>query len=158
MTLLSGNFIEGAKIETGCIIGPYSRIRPNTILEENVKIGNFVEVKNSIIGSNTKINHLSYVGDCEIGNNCNIGCGVIFVNYNGKVKQKIKIGNNAFVGSNSNLIAPLEIGDYSYVCAGTNVTQNLDKLDFCIGRVRQIVKPNGAIKYLKCEQMFEKEL
>ena len=108
-----------------------------------------MEIKNSKVGKGTKIAHLTYVGDAEIGENCNIGCGVIFVNYNGKEKNKIKIGNNVFVGSNCNLIAPLNIGDNVYICAGTTVTKDLAEGDFVIGRVREETKPNRAYKYLK---------
>ena len=130
-------------------VGPNAHLRPNSIVGDNCRIGNFVEIKNSIIGNGTKISHLTYVGDAKIGENCNIGCGVIFVNYNGRQKQKINIGNNVFIGSNCNLIAPLNIPDNVYICAGTTVTKDLLEDDFVIGRVREEVKHNKAHKYLK---------
>lgn len=141
--------IFSSRVGDNVKIGPNAHLRPNTIIEDNCRIGNFVEIKNSKVGKGTKIAHLTYVGDAEIGKNCNIGCGVIFVNYNGKEKNKIKIGNNVFVGSNCNLIAPLNIGDNVYICAGTTVTKDLAEGDFVIGRVREETKPNRAYKYLK---------
>ncbi|MEG1582241.1 MAG: DapH/DapD/GlmU-related protein [Clostridia bacterium] len=143
--------IEGAKIGSDTHIGPFSRIRPDSIIGKNVKIGNFVEIKNSIIGDGSKASHLAYVGDAEISKNCNIGCGAIFINYNGKSKNKIKVGDNSFIGSNCNLIAPLNIAENCYICAGTTVTKDTLADDFVIGRVKQEVKPNMANKYLKKE-------
>ena len=116
---------------------PFAHIRPNCIFGDNVKIGAFVEVKNSFIGNGTKVPHLSYVGDAEIGENVNIGCGVVFANYNGQIKQKSKIGNNVFVGCNVNIVAPVTIADDTYICAGTTVTNDTNVGDFVIGRVRQ---------------------
>ena len=130
-------------------VGPYAHIRPKCKIGKNCRIGNFVEIKNSAIGDNTKIAHLTYVGDARIGKNCNIGCGVVFANYNGKEKNKIIVGNNVFIGSNCNLIAPLIIPDNVYICAGTTVTRDLQEYDFVIGRCRETIKPNMAIRYLK---------
>ena len=141
--------VFSSRIGENVRLGPNAHIRPNTIIGNNCRIGNFVEIKNSTIGENTKIAHLTYVGDAEIGSNCNIGCGVVFVNYNGKQKNRIKIGNNVFIGSNCNLIAPLEIEDNVYICAGTTVTKNLKEDDFVIGRLYEEIKPNRAHKYLK---------
>ena len=107
------------------------------------------EIKNAVIGKGSKVNHLAYVGDAEIGENCNIGCGAIFVNYNGKIKQKSIVKDNCFIGSNCNIIAPVVIEDNSYICAGTTVTKDVKNGDFVIGRVRQEVKENLAKKYLK---------
>ena len=112
-------------------------------------IGNFVEIKNSTLGEGTKACHLAYVGDADIGKNVNIGCGAIFVNYNGRTKSRSKVGDNCFIGSNANVIAPVEIEDNSYVCAGTTVTEKVNSDDFVIGRVRQEVKKNRAHDYLK---------
>lgn len=140
---------ENAVIGENCQVGPFARLRSGTILEKCVKIGNFVEVKNSIVGENTKISHLAYVGDADVGKNCNVGCGAIFVNYNGKTKNRTVVGDGCFIGSNCNIIAPVKIDDYSYICAGTTVTENVNKDDFVIGRVRQVVKENRAHKYLK---------
>ena len=139
--------IENSQIHDDVSIGPFARIRPNCVLKQGCKIGNFVEIKNSIIGKKCKISHLAYVGDCEMGENCNVGCGTIFVNYNGKTKSKTVVGDHVFIGSNCNIIAPVEIKSDSFICAGTTVTDQVDKADFVIGRVRQENKKNGAKKY-----------
>ncbi len=141
--------IENANVGERCQVGPYARLRPNAKLSKNVKIGNFVEIKNSSIGEGSKVNHLAYVGDADVGKNCNIGCGVIFVNYNGKVKQRSKVGDDCFIGSNVNVIAPVIIENKSFICAGTTVTDDVKSDAFVIGRVRQQVKDNMAHKYLK---------
>lgn len=141
--------VEESRIGKNCEIGPYSRIRPNSEVGDNVKIGNFVEIKNSKIGSKTKASHLAYIGDADIGENVNIGCGAIFVNYNGKEKNRTVVGDEAFIGSNCNIIAPVDIAKRSYICAGTTVTEPTNMEDFVIGRVRQEVKPRRANKYLK---------
>lgn len=145
--IIQNSIIEKSHIGNDCSIGPYSHIRPNTQIGNNCKIGNFVEIKNSNIGNGTKASHLSYIGDADIGDNCNIGCGVIFANYNGKTKNRIYVGKHVFIGSNSNLIAPLNIEDDSYICAGTTVTENVAKEDFVIGRVKQENKEKRAKKY-----------
>ncbi len=138
---LDGAIIEKSQIGNNCKIGPFTHIRPNCILQDNIKIGSFVEIKNSKIGKGTKIPHLSYVGDAEIGENCNIGCGVVFANYNGKIKQKSIVGNNVFIGCNVNIVAPVNIADDTYICAGTTVTDNTEQGNFVIGRVHQQNKP-----------------
>lgn len=137
-----------SSVADSCKIGPYSRLRPNSHIMENCKIGNFVEIKNSTLGKGTKASHLAYIGDAEIGSNCNIGCGAIFVNYNGKEKNKTIVGDNAFIGSNVNVIAPVKISDGSYICAGTTITKNTNPYDFVIGRNKETIKPNRAKKYL----------
>ena len=147
--VIKDSYIENSTISNNVEVGPYSHIKANSILHDNVVIGNYVEIKNSIIGNGTKIKHLTYVGDAEIGEKCNIGCGVIFVNYNGKKKSRIKIGDRSFIGSNVNLIAPLNIGNDCYICAGATVTSDLKDGDFVIGRVREEIKPNRAYDYLK---------
>lgn len=141
--------LEGAIIKDNAKIGPFSRIRPNTIIGENSKIGNFVEVKNSALKSGVKAAHLAYIGDATIEENVNIGCGAIFVNFNGKEKNKIFVGKNSFIGSNVNLIAPLNVAKNSYICAGTTLTKNTESSDFVIGRERETIKKNLAKKYLK---------
>lgn len=146
---ISQSCLEGVIVGEKTKVGPFSRIRPNTIIGKNCKVGNFVEVKNSVIGDNVKASHLAYIGDAEIGNDVNIGCGAIFVNYNGKIKNKIKVGENAFIGSNVNLIAPLEVAKNTYICAGTTLTKNTENGDFVIGRERETIKKNLAKKYLK---------
>ena len=147
--VIEHSYVECSTIGEGTKIGPFAHLRPNCQIGSNCKIGNFCEIKNSTIGDGTKISHHAYVGDAIVGNNCNIGCGVIFANYNGKQKNKIEIGNNVFVGSNCNLIAPLQIESDVYICAGTTVTENLKSDDFVIGRARQVVKQGRAKDYLK---------
>ncbi len=147
--LYPNNYIVDSVVEKGCSIGPFARLRPNSSIGENAKIGNFVEIKNSSIGKNTKISHLAYVGDAQIGENCNVGCGAIFVNYNGKTKSKTIVKNNCFIGSNCNIIAPVVIEKNSYICAGTTLTKNTRNDDFVIGRTRETFKNNLAHKYLK---------
>ena len=152
--IFSGAYVEYSHIvksiiKNNSIVGPFSRLRPNSVVGENCKIGNFVEVKNSTIGNGTKASHLAYIGDAEIGDNCNIGCGAIFVNYNGKEKNKSIVGNNAFIGSNVNVIAPINIADNSYICAGTTITKDTNVDDFVIGRVRETIKSDYAGKYRK---------
>ncbi len=148
-TIVNSSQCEKSVIGCDCEIGPFARLRPNSNISDKVRIGNFVEVKNSIIGKGSKVSHLAYVGDAEVGKDCNIGCGAIFVNYNGRIKQKIKVGNNCFIGSNCNVIAPVSIEDKAYICAGTTVTENVYTDDFVIGRVRQQTKQNRAHNYLK---------
>ena len=140
---------EDAIIGQKCNIGPFARLRPKSKIGDFAKIGNFVEVKNADIGQGSKISHLAYVGDAIIGKDCNIGCGAIFVNYNGKSKSKSFVGDNCFIGSNCNVIAPVVIKSNSYICAGTTVTENVNEDDFVIGRVRQQIKENRAHLYLK---------
>lgn len=148
-TLLDSSHAEDSVIGENCNIGPFARLRPNTELKNDVKIGNFVEVKNSVVGEGTKINHLAYVGDANVGKGCNIGCGAIFVNYNGRKKNRSIIGDKCFIGSNCNIIAPVNIASNAYICAGTTVTDDVNTDDFVIGRVRQQIKTNKAHLYLK---------
>ncbi len=147
-TVITSSHMTDSFIGAFCEIGPFARVRPFSKIKENVKIGNFVEIKNSTIEKGCKISHLAYVGDADLGKECNIGCGVIFANYNGKQKNRCKIGDNCFIGSNCNLIAPVCIDDDCYICAGTTITENVEKGGFAIGRVRQEVKPDKAYKYL----------
>ena len=129
--------IEGAKIEKNVIIGPYSRIRPGTVLKMNTKIGNFVETKKSSIDKNSKVNHLSYIGDTIIGKNTNIGAGTITCNYDGRKKYKTKISKNVFVGSNSSLVAPIKLEAGSVIGAGSVITKNVKKNSLAISRAVQ---------------------
>ena len=133
----SFSHLESCKIENKVEIGPYARIRPNTILKEGSKIGNFVEVKKSIIGKKSKVNHLSYIGDSEIGKSVNIGAGTITCNYDGVKKSKTKIKDNVFVGSNSSLVAPLTIEKESIIGAGSVITKNVKKQSLALTRSSQ---------------------
>ncbi len=144
---LSSSIIENSTIKDNVSVGPFAHIRMEASIEDNCRIGNFVEIKKSDIGKGSKISHLAYVGDAKVGENCNIGCGAIFVNYNGKSKSKTEVGNHVFIGSNCNIIAPVKIEDESYICAGTTVTEDIESEDFVIGRVRQERKPKRAKKY-----------
>ena len=130
--------MEGAIIEKNVIVGPYARLRPGTILKNNTKIGNFVETKKTRINVNSKVNHLSYVGDAVIGKNSNIGAGTITCNYDGVKKSKTKISDNVFVGSNSSLVAPVKLEKGSIVGAGSVITKNVNKKSLAITRTPQI--------------------
>ena len=135
--ILSFSHIEGAKIEKNVTIGPYARIRPGTHLMQGVKIGNFVETKKSKIKSNSKVNHLSYIGDTEIGKNSNIGAGTITCNYDGIKKNKTVISDNVFIGSNSSLVAPVKINKKSVVGAGSVITRDVKENSLALERSEQ---------------------
>ena len=134
----SFSHIEGTKIEKNVTVGPYARLRPGTILKKNTKIGNFVETKKTSININSKVNHLSYIGDTSIGKNSNIGAGTISCNYDGVKKFKTKIADNVFIGSNSSLVAPVKINKDSIVGAGSVITKNVKKKSLAITRPPQI--------------------
>tara|TARA_X000001036_G_scaffold406523_1_gene415292 strand:+ start:727 stop:1350 length:624 start_codon:yes stop_codon:yes gene_type:complete len=134
VTIKSFSHLESCKLENKVEIGPYARIRPNTILKEGSKIGNFVEIKKSKIGKNSKVNHLSYVGDTDIGRSVNIGAGTITCNYDGIKKNKTKIRDNVFVGSNSSLVAPLTIEKDSVIGAGSVITKKVKKKSLALTR------------------------
>ena len=134
----SFSHLENCKVENKVNVGPYARIRPGTTLKEGSRIGNFVEVKKSIIGKGSKVNHLSYIGDSEIGKNVNIGAGTITCNYDGIKKSKTKIKNNVFIGSNSSLIAPVTINENSIVGAGSVITKNIKKNSLALTRATQV--------------------
>ena len=148
-TKIYSSVIENSEIGNCAIIGPYAHLRTGSKIGDHVKLGNFCETKNCEIGQNTKVSHLAYVGDAVIGKNCNIGCGVIFANYNGREKNKSFIGDNVFVGSNSNIIAPVKIESCVFICAGTTIDKNVSSGDFVIGRMRQEIKKDRAKNYLK---------
>ena len=135
--IIKHSVVSNSAIGKRCKIGPFSHIRPGCVLGNDVKVGAFVEIKASLVGNGTKIPHLAYVGDAEIGEMVNVGCGVVFANYDGKTKKKSKIGNNVFIGCNVNIVAPVNIADDTYICAGTTVTKDTEDGDFVIGRVRQ---------------------
>jgi bifunctional UDP-N-acetylglucosamine pyrophosphorylase/glucosamine-1-phosphate N-acetyltransferase len=130
--------IEGTTIEKNVIVGPYSRLRSGTIIKDNSKIGNFVETKKSNINKNSKVNHLSYIGDTSIGKNSNIGAGVITCNYDGVKKYKTKISDNVFIGSNSSLVAPVNVDKNSIVGAGSVITKKVKKKTLALTRAPQI--------------------
>ena len=138
--ILSFSHIEDSVIKEGSVIGPFARLRGKAIIGPKSKIGNFVEIKNSKLKEQVKINHLSYVGDSEIGKSTNIGAGTITCNYDGKKKNKTKIGSNSFIGSNSSLIAPIKIGDNVTLAAGSVFNKNVPSNSLSIGRAHQVIK------------------
>ncbi len=141
--------IEGTKIEKNVVVGPYARLRTGTILKENVKVGNFVETKKSSINKNSKVSHLSYVGDTSIGKNSNIGAGTITCNYDGKSKFRTTIADNVFVGSNSSLVAPVKLESDSVIGAGSVITKNVKKKSLAISRSNQLEIKNYKRKQKK---------
>ena len=134
----SFSHLESCKIENKVEIGPYARIRPNTILKEGSKVGNFVEIKKSTLGNKSKVNHLSYVGDAHIGKSVNIGAGTITCNYDGVNKNKTKIKDKAFIGSNTSLVAPITINKESIVGAGSVITKNVKNKSLALTRSPQL--------------------
>ena len=136
--ILSFSHIEGVVINENVSVGPFCRLRPGTILEKNSKIGNFVEVKKSKIKKNSKVSHLSYIGDTIIGKSANIGAGTITCNYDGIKKSKTRIKDNVFIGSNSSLVAPLTIGEKSIVGAGSVITKDVSKKSLALTRSQQL--------------------
>ena len=141
--------IEGTKIENNVVVGPYARLRSGTILKSYTKIGNFVETKKSSINSNSKVNHLSYIGDTTIGKNSNIGAGTITCNYDGVKKSKTRISDNVFVGSNSALVAPVKLEKNSIIGAGSVITKNVKKNSLAITRSSQTEVKNYKRKKKK---------
>jgi len=137
VVIKSFSHLESCKIENKVEIGPYARIRPNTILKEGSKIGNFVEIKKSVVGKKSKVNHLSYIGDSDLGKLVNIGAGTITCNYDGVKKSKTKIKDKVFIGSNSSLVAPLTINQESIVGAGSVITKNVKKKSLALTRSQQ---------------------
>ena len=130
----SFSHLESCIVENKVELGPYARIRPNTVLKEGSKVGNFVEIKKSIIGKKSKVNHLSYIGDSDIGKSVNIGAGTITCNFDGVKKSKTKIKDNVFIGSNSSLVAPITIDSQSVVGAGSVITKNVKKKSLALTR------------------------
>jgi len=136
--ILPFTHIENAIIESNVRVGPFSRIRPGSFLSKGSKVGNFVEIKKSKIGKNSKINHLSYIGDANLGKNVNIGAGTITCNYDGKKKNKTKILDGAFIGSNTSLVAPIKIGKKSVIGAGSSLTKNVKNKSLALTRAKQV--------------------
>lgn len=143
---VESSHIYNSKVGKNSSVGPCAYLRPDSVIGEGVKIGDFVEIKNSFIGDNTKISHLSYVGDSVVGKNCNLGCGIVTVNYNGKEKNKTIIEDNCFVGCNVNLIAPVLLEKNSYVAAGTTITKKVDSNSLAIGRCNQVNKKDWVLR------------
>lgn len=155
-TVIRQSVAESARLGNGCSVGPFAYLRPGTKLADRVKVGDFVEIKNSEIGEGSKLPHLSYVGDAVVGRNANIGCGAITANYDGYNKSKTVIGDDAFIGSNSNLIAPVTVGNGAYVVAGSTVTHDVSAGGVAIARARQVTKDGYADK-LRARARSKKE-
>ena len=140
--ILSFSHLEGVKIDNDVSVGPYARLRPGTKIKSGSKIGNFVEVKKTIINKNSKINHLSYIGDAQVGKNVNIGAGTITCNYDGRKKSKTNIKDKVFVGSNTSLVAPVTLNEKSVIGAGSVITKNVSKGSLALTRSNQKEKKN----------------
>jgi bifunctional UDP-N-acetylglucosamine pyrophosphorylase / glucosamine-1-phosphate N-acetyltransferase len=147
VTIRANSHIEGTQIASGCEVGPFARLRPGTVLDEKAKIGNFVETKKAHLGKGAKANHLSYIGDAEVGTGANIGAGTITCNYDGYFKYRTVIGDRAFIGSNSSLIAPVKIGADAIVAAGSAVSRDVLDGELRMVRADQLVKPGWADRF-----------
>ncbi|MCH5166079.1 MAG: hypothetical protein J1G01_06730 [Clostridiales bacterium] len=156
--IMPGNYIENCIIGRGATIdssrlydsligaesrvGPFAYIRPNTVIGCGCRIGDFVELKNCVIGDGCKVSHLSYIGDAELGKECNVGCGVVFANYDGKNKYKTVVGSRVFIGSNANIVAPVTIADRAFIAAGSTITKEVPAQALAVARARQTMIPN----------------
>ena len=138
VTIHSFSHLENAKLENNVTVGPYARLRPGSVLKPGSRVGNFVEIKKSVIGKGTKVNHLSYIGDSQIGKKVNVGAGTITCNYDGIKKNKTKIKDKVFIGSNSSLVAPVTINESSVIGAGSVITKNVKKKSLALTRSDQI--------------------
>ncbi|MEI8199868.1 MAG: bifunctional UDP-N-acetylglucosamine diphosphorylase/glucosamine-1-phosphate N-acetyltransferase GlmU [Eubacteriales bacterium] len=145
-TLILNSVANQCVIGKNCQIGPYSHIRPESVLGDNITVGAFVEIKNSTVGDYTRARHLTYIGDSQVGKNVNFGCGTITCNYDGLDKTACIIGDNVFIGGNSNLISPVTLHDNSYIAAGSTITEDVPELGLAIARNRQIVKENWVVR------------
>ncbi|MBM6859972.1 bifunctional UDP-N-acetylglucosamine diphosphorylase/glucosamine-1-phosphate N-acetyltransferase GlmU [Clostridium saudiense] len=134
---IQSSVILDSKIGNNTTVGPFAYIRPNSVIGNHVRIGDFVEIKKSVIGNNTKVSHLTYVGDAEVGESCNFGCGTVTVNYDGKNKNKTIIGNNSFIGCNTNLISPVKVEDNTYIAAGSTITDDVKSGELAVARAKQ---------------------
>lgn len=145
VTVESSILIE-CSIGMGTTVGPFAYIRPGSVVGEKCRVGDFVEIKNSTIGNGTKVSHLTYVGDSDLGTDINLGCGVVFVNYDGKVKKRSIVEDNAFIGCNTNLVAPVHVGKAAYIAAGTTITEDVPDGALYIARSRGTIKEGWVYK------------
>ena len=143
-TTIENSVLLSTEVGSYSKVGPNAYLRPGTKIGDHCRIGDFVETKNAVIGDGTKISHLTYVGDADLGEDINIGCGVVFVNFDGKEKHRIKVGDRAFIGCNTNLISPVEVGEGSYIAAGTTITKEVPPDALAIGRSKQMVREGWA--------------
>lgn len=139
--------VTESTLKKGSNIGPFSHLRPGAVLEENVHVGNYVEIKNATIGKDTRVGHHTYVGDATVGEDVNVGCGVVFANYDGKVKSEVTVGDKSFIGSNSTLVAPVSLGHRSFVAAGSTITNEIKDESLGIARARQVNKEEFYTKF-----------
>lgn len=146
-TTIHSCLIEQSEVGNGVRLGPNSHLRPKSVLKDKVKIGNFVEVKNSTLGEATSVAHLTYIGDSDFGSHVNVGCGVVCVNYNGYTKARCTVGDNAFIGCNTNLVAPVTVKDGAYTAAGSTITDEVPENALAIARCRQTNKEDWAVKH-----------
>ena len=146
-TIHAFSHLEGARLASGTSAGPFARLRPGTVLEKGARVGNFVEVKNAVLGEGAKANHLTYLGDATVGAGANIGAGTITCNYDGYFKYRTEIGPRAFIGSNSALIAPVKIGADAIVAAGSAVTRDVADGELRMVRAEQVAKPGWATRF-----------
>ena len=153
----SFSHLAGAHVGKKCSVGPFARLRPGTRLGEGARIGNFVEVKELAIAAGAKANHLSYIGDASVGANANIGAGTITCNYDGSAKHRTTIGKDAFIGSNSSLVAPVEVGDGAYVGSGSVITGDVPADALALARARQVVKQNWAARLRSLKSLGKKK-
>ena len=147
-TVVKSSRICDSIVGANCTVGPNAHLREHAVVADNCRVGNFVEIKNSTLESGVKSSHLSYVGDATVGANTNIGCGVIFVNFDGKTKHRTQVGRDCFIGCNANLVAPITIGDGCFVACGTTVDKDMPAGSFSIGRSYLTIKEGKAKKYL----------
>ena len=152
VTIRANSHLEGADIAEGCIVGPYARLRPGTKLEAGAKIGNFVETKKATIEQGAKVNHLSYIGDARIGAKANIGAGTITCNYDGFDKFRTDIGAGAFIGSNTALVAPVEVGDGAIIGAGSTITRSVNPDALSLTRAKAMTRENWAASFREKKQ------
>lgn len=139
-------FAVEAKVGSNCTLGPFATLRKGSVIGDNCRVGDYVEIKNSTLEDNVKVAHLAYIGDSFVGSNTNVGCGTVFANYDGKVKRSVFVGRDVFIGANSNLVAPLSIGDNAFIAAGSTVTKDIPSNSFCIARSRETVKTDYRLK------------
>lgn len=135
-----------AEVDDNCNIGPFVHVRPNTHIKNSVHLGNFVEVKNSTVDEHTSVSHLTYVGDSDVGKHVNFGCGCVTVNFNGKTKHRTTIKDHSFIGCNTNLVAPVTVGEYGYTAAGSTITEDVPDNALAIARAKQVNKTGWVLK------------
>ena len=148
-TVVKSSRICDSVVGANCTVGPNAHLREHAVVHDNCRVGNFVEIKKSTLNEGVKASHLSYIGDATVGKNTNIGCGVIFVNYDGKEKHHTEVGDDCFIGCNANLVAPVTIGKECFVACGTTVDKDMPDGAFSIGRSYLTIKEGKAKKYLK---------